>query len=690
MGEDLQRISAGRYRVLGPLGKGGMGAVWRALDVELGRTVAVKELRLPEHISEQDRRNLYARMEREARAAARLKHPGIVTVYNRLVGDDGRPWIVMELIQGGSLEDLLQREGRLPIGQVSDIGVKILDALIAAHAAGVVHRDLKPANILLEGERVVITDFGIAALEGDTKLTMSGAVLGTPTFMSPEQVCGLPATPASDLWSLGATLYTAVEGRPPFSGRTLSSLFVAIATQDPAPQQHSGPLTAVLDGLLHKNSAERLTAEAARDRLRLPTGTSEPHRSAPVSPVDAREPAVLVDTSGPASSSIAPAAGPSTNVAPPPTVAEKPIMERPHPPPRRLVRSRKVIIPLTVVLALATSATVWLMRGPSESGPPATQTWFPRTVRLPIENYGYGLALSPDGKTVALGGDDGIDFWDLASRQRSGPPIQPSGALRAGGKMAFSPDGRLLAATDDGRGGDDVRAFDQVRLWDVRSHKQIGKPFGRPRDTIGSLTFSPDGQALATSHEDETRLWNLTTQRQLGASFPNNAAGPVVFLDQAGKLLATDNDLTVWNIKTRRKSGRPFIPLTVRLCDLAVVSPNGKILAATMDDDEIKLFSVDSRKKISNPIKITASPPYEEVIASLSFSPDGRLLISAGSTVRIWDVKTGRQVGPPLTGKAVIAGFGPWRSAAVSPDGRSLVTAGDGALEVWDIRRAYQ
>ncbi|MFC5826200.1 WD40 repeat domain-containing serine/threonine protein kinase [Nonomuraea insulae] len=685
MGEDLQRISAGRYRVLGLLGKGGMGAVWRALDVELGRPVAVKELRLPEHVSEQDRRNLYARMEREAKAAARSKHPGIVTVYNRLVGDDGRPWIVMELIQGGSLEDLLQREGRLPVAHVADIGMKILDALIAAHAAGVIHRDLKPANILLEGDRVVVTDFGIAALEGDPALTMSGAVLGTPTFMSPEQVCGLTATAASDLWSLGATLYTAVEGRPPFSGRTLSSLFVAIATQDPAPQRHSGRLTAVLDELLRKNSAERLTAEAARERLRLLATTSEPNSSAPVSPG-----AVLVGSSGPASSGIAPAAGPSTNVAPPPTLVEKPIMDRPHPPPRRLVRSRKVIIPLTVVLALATSAAVWLMRGPSETGPPATQTWFPRTVRLPIENYGYGLALSPDGKTVALGGDDGIDFWDLASRQGSGPPIQPTGALRAGGTMAFSPDGRLLAATDDGRQDVDVRTFDQVRLWDVRSHQQIGKTFGRPLDTVGSLSFSPDGQTLATSHQDETRLWNLTTQRQIGASFPNNAAGPVTFLDQTGKLLATDHDLTVWNIKTRRKSGRPFMPLSVNLCDLVAVSPNGKVLAAATNDHEIKLFSVNSRKKISNPIKITASPPYEDVIASLSFSPDGRLLISAGSTVRIWNVKTGRQVGPTLTGKPVIAGFGPWRSAVVSPDGRSLITVGDHALEVWDIRRAYQ
>ncbi|MGW0811350.1 WD40 repeat domain-containing protein [Nonomuraea sp. NPDC002799] len=309
----------------------------------------------------------------------------------------------------------------------------------------------------------------------------------------------------------------------------------------------------------------------------------------------------------------------------------------------------------TVPVKPVAGAAVWLMRATSESGPPATQTWFPRTVRLPIENYGFGLALSPDGKTVALGGDDGIDFWDLASRQRSGPPIQPSGALRAGGKMAFSPDGRLLAAIDDGRQDVDVRTFDQVRLWDVRSHKQIGKTFGRPLDAIGSLSFSPDGQALATSHEDETRLWNLTTQRQIGASFPNNASGPVTFLDQAGKLLATDNDLTVWNIKTRRKSGRPFMPLSVDLCDLAVVSPNGKILAAATDEDEFKLFSVKSRKKISNTIKITASLPYEEVIASLSFSPDGRLLISAGSTVRIWDVQTGRQVGPTLTGKAVVA-----------------------------------
>ncbi|MFD0851474.1 serine/threonine-protein kinase, partial [Actinomadura adrarensis] len=170
-----------------------MGVVWRAHDIGLDREVAVKELRLPDHLDEEERRIRYARMEREAKAAARLRHPGIVTVYDRVIGDDGRPWIVMELVQGASLAELLRddEDGRLPVSRVARIGLRMVDALAAAHELGVVHRDIKPANVLLEGDdRVVLTDFGIAALDGDATLTRSGTILGTPAFMSPEQVRG--------------------------------------------------------------------------------------------------------------------------------------------------------------------------------------------------------------------------------------------------------------------------------------------------------------------------------------------------------------------------------------------------------------------------------------------------------------------------------------------------------------------
>ncbi|MFG2087221.1 MULTISPECIES: serine/threonine-protein kinase [unclassified Spirillospora] len=265
MGWDSDGVLAGRYRRLGRIGQGGMGSVWRAHDTDLDRAVAVKELLVPEQVTDEERRDWYARMEREARAAARLRHPGIVTVHDRVMGEDGRPWIVMELVDGRSLGEVLAEQGALPPRQVAVIGLALLDALSTAHAQGVVHRDVKPANVLLEGDRVLLTDFGIAALEGDATITRSGMVLGTPAFMSPEQVEGKPVTPASDLWSLAATLYAAVEGRRPFDGPGHGAVFVAIATRQPPAPRCGGPLAQALNGLLRKDPGERLHPAQVRD-----------------------------------------------------------------------------------------------------------------------------------------------------------------------------------------------------------------------------------------------------------------------------------------------------------------------------------------------------------------------------------------------------------------------------------------
>ncbi len=187
-----------------------------------------------------ERQNWIARLDREARAAARLKHPGIITVHDRITGPDGRPWIVMELVDGGSLADLVEARGALPPQQVADIGRQVAAALAAAHRLGITHRDIKPANILIEEDRVILTDFGIAALEGDATLTATGMIMGTPAFMAPEQIRGLPATAESDLWSLGATLYAAVEGHAPFSGTAPSAVLVAVATEEPTPAVRAG------------------------------------------------------------------------------------------------------------------------------------------------------------------------------------------------------------------------------------------------------------------------------------------------------------------------------------------------------------------------------------------------------------------------------------------------------------------
>lgn len=281
MTDDRGPLLAGRYRLAGPLGRGGMGTVWRAHDEQLGREVALKELRLPDGLDASRRDAWIARLDREARAAARLKHPGVITVHDRIADDDGRPWIVMELVHGRSLDELVKEDGPLPPARVAMIGRQVLDALRAVHAMGVVHRDIKPANVLLEGDRVVLTDFGIAAVEGEPGLTRSGALMGTPVYMAPEQMRGHAATAESDLWSLGATLFTAVEGHPPFTGSGSWAVFVAVATEEPAPAVRAGELAPVLTGLLRKEPAQRLTAEEAYDLLTGPAGEAEPSRPAP-------------------------------------------------------------------------------------------------------------------------------------------------------------------------------------------------------------------------------------------------------------------------------------------------------------------------------------------------------------------------------------------------------------------------
>ncbi|MFF5970700.1 protein kinase [Streptomyces sp. NPDC012769] len=343
MNDDNGQLLAGRYRLTHLLGQGGMGAVWRAHDEQLGRDVAVKELRLPEHLGQAERENWIARLDREARAAARLKHPGIITVHDRIAGPDGRPWIVMELVDGGSLADLVDARGALPPRQVADIGGQVAAALDAAHRMGITHRDIKPANILLEGDRVVLTDFGIAALEGDATLTATGMIMGTPAYMAPEQVRGLPATAESDLWSLGATLYAAVEGRAPFEGTAPSAVLVAVATEEPAPAVRAGLLGPVLDGLLRKDPGARLTMEQLRTRLS--RAASSPS-TLPVAP-----PASLPTPTAPSWSPAAP--DPDARPTAGPASAQEPAAA----PRRSTPRRRAVLSGLAVLAVTAASVT---------------------------------------------------------------------------------------------------------------------------------------------------------------------------------------------------------------------------------------------------------------------------------------------------------------------------------------------
>ncbi|MGI5447519.1 serine/threonine-protein kinase [Streptomyces sp. CA-243310] len=255
-----ERLIASRYRLLSRLGEGGMGTVWRARDETLHREVAVKEVRAPAGLRTEDIARMYSRLEREAWAAARIPDRNVITVHD-VVMEDERPWIVMELVQGRSLAELLRDEGPLTPQHAARIGADVLSALRAAHAVGVEHRDVKPANVLLaEDGRVVLSDFGIAVVEGSTALTMTGELVGSPEYLPPERALGRPSGPKSDLWSLGVMLYAAVEGISPFRHATALSTLRAVVDEEPPVPTRAGPLAPVIAGLLRKEPAERTPA----------------------------------------------------------------------------------------------------------------------------------------------------------------------------------------------------------------------------------------------------------------------------------------------------------------------------------------------------------------------------------------------------------------------------------------------
>ncbi|MEZ0092803.1 serine/threonine-protein kinase [Streptacidiphilus sp. EB129] len=265
-GDGPDRILVGRYLIGERLGRGGMGIVWRAHDQVLDREVAVKELNVG-GLPDEELSTLHSRMKQEAQAAARIDHPGVITIHD-VVEQDGRPWIVMELIDGRSLAEIITAEGTLLPRDAARVGVQVLSALRQGHLLGVLHRDVKPANVLIDRRgRVVLTDFGIAMFEGSGGLTRTGEIVGSPDYLAPERVTGHRPGPESDLWALGATLYAAVEGQSPFMRSSTIGTLQAVIT-DPLPEpRNAGPLFPVIEALLRKDPAERATADEALPML---------------------------------------------------------------------------------------------------------------------------------------------------------------------------------------------------------------------------------------------------------------------------------------------------------------------------------------------------------------------------------------------------------------------------------------
>ena len=337
MSDEGRRI-AGRYTLTEQIGRGGMGTVWRADDEVLGRQVAIKRLHARPELSVDELGTLFERTRREARSAARIAHPNVIVVHD-VVDDDGRPCIVMEYVPGSTLADLLKDGRTLPYQEVARIGLDMVAALRAAHAAGVLHRDVKPGNVLLgAGDRIVLTDFGIAMTDGTSTLTKTGEMVGSIHYMAPERIRGLTPGTASDLWALGATLYQAVEGRPPFRRVTAMETAYAIATDPVEPMKQAGPLEPLIEALLIKEPDERPTAAQTERALQTAWW------------------------------------GDSTAELPPP--AAELAVARPEPKPagdtgrgRRRSRRRLVLGGIAVAVAAAVAATAFVLHATSKSTP---------------------------------------------------------------------------------------------------------------------------------------------------------------------------------------------------------------------------------------------------------------------------------------------------------------------------------
>lgn len=348
------RTIADRYKLVRPLGRGGMGVVWLAEDTLLTRRVAVKEIEFPRELDSEDTASVKARALREARSAAGLNHPRVVTIFDVLQAEDGA-FIVMEYVDAPTLSELVKKEGPLPDDRAARVGLEILDALEVAHAKGIVHRDVKPGNVMVVDGGAKLADFGIASVKDDPKITSTGMVLGSPQFMAPEQARGSGSDPRTDLWSLGATLYYAIEGDLPFNrGQPIATLS-AVINEEPHPMRSNGPLTPVVSVLLSKAPEQRPSGRALRSMLE------------------------KVASGSPPVSTTATHSGPETRRV------EKPVTPRPRPAPvpesprpterNRRARAGGALLAVVLVLAAVGAVVAFLLNNEPDDGPgaPATQ-----------------------------------------------------------------------------------------------------------------------------------------------------------------------------------------------------------------------------------------------------------------------------------------------------------------------------
>jgi serine/threonine protein kinase len=437
---DNVRVIAGRYRLEQRLGRGGMGVVWRATDQLLGRQVAVKEVAQDDTLSEEEARRHRDRTLREARAVAQLRHPHIIVVHD-VVEQDERPYIVMELIGGGSLADRISSRGPVDADEAARIGIALLGALRTAHAAGILHRDIKPANVLLEpatdrtdsgradSDRVVLTDFGIAQVAGATTLSESGVFVGSPEYTAPERMSGARTGPASDLWSLGALLCTVLSGESPFRRDSLGGILHAVVVDEIRPPEQVRPLLPVVRGLLERDPERRLGAAEAERMLRAFLETGRTPGAAPSDRTAHPAPGYTPTQRDVPKRRLATPAAPQ-DPAPSGTAEQQS-------PPRRSTRG--VLVAALLVAAMAgagVSAAALLMRGDGDGGAAAPVSSAPST------STSAGTS-APPSSTPSKSPPTPSKSPDTPSKSPN-TPTAPSGY-----RIAHDPDGFALAVPED-------------------------------------------------------------------------------------------------------------------------------------------------------------------------------------------------------------------------------------------------
>ncbi|GAA3212443.1 serine/threonine-protein kinase [Actinocorallia longicatena] len=610
----IGRLVAGQYRLIEKIGRGGFGVVWRAHDERLDREVAVKELYLPAYLAEGQRKERRTRSLREARSAARIDHRGAVTVYD-VVEEDDCPFIVMEYLKGRSLEDIIKEDGPLPVEQVAEIGLQLLEVLRAAHASGVVHRDVKPSNVIITAKRAVLTDFGIATIEGDTSITQSGFVMGAPAYCSPERAKGDRAEAPSDLWSLGATLYYAVEGHQPFPGTNANQVFHAILTAPHRPCHRAGLLGPLLDGLLIKEIGQRLTASdtalllagatqsgTPREQVTLP---SRPRRAAKLRRARRSRYFAPIVTLAVLSAGALFWTGRDT---PPDTVrarAEQPVPALPE-------AAGKLLTGASSVRSLAVSPDGATLAVGTDGK--SVQLWDPhaqhRLAVLKGPQYAtFGLAFSPDGKHLAASGYDAPAFlWNLPDLDASKLML----ALDQKNSLAFSPDSAKLT----------IAGNSLLSEWSVRTHKRTTTP-AKTEGGPFAIAISRQGDVARVGVE------GVYLERRRLAESPGVL--PVVRFSPDGRWLAVGGDtgkIMLWKDGVRQKT----LSGTGKTIQAIAFSPDGTMLACA-DGDTVKLWNSEGMAVLPGTVKASAT------VTAVAFWADDRLAVATESErVELWKI----------------------------------------------------